>query len=129
MGLLPWKNVIVLSFFFTIWTVGLTPLQIISPSWLWNPFMWKSYIVFGPEEVSNAMKGICLNQEKPNLCLSENSWRVLSSDALSTRNTEDVSSVIRGLRYAREESGGLVVNVLSRDTVDSVPLLRFNIET
>lgn len=129
----PWKYVFILSLFFTIWTISITQLQIISPSWVWNPFMWSSYKVYKPEELKHAMDGICLTEHddlkhSDALCLPEDSWRVLSSDALSSHNAEDVNAVRKGLQYAKEDSGGLVINVLSRDTVDSIPSLRHNVE-
>jgi len=125
--LAPWKNVFLLSLFFTVWTISVTQLQIISPSWAWNPFMW-TYKVYHPNELKDALNGICLDNKDNALCLPESSWRVLSSDALSSRNTEDVDAVKKGLFYAKDVSGGLVINVLSRDTIDSIPSLRDNVE-
>ena len=95
--------------------------------------MWSSYKVYKPEELNHAMDGICLTEHDDSkhydaLCLPEDSWRILSSDALSSYNAEDVNSVKRGLQYAMEDSGGLIINVLSRDTVDSIPSLRNNVE-
>lgn len=47
---------------------------------------------------------------------------------LSSRNRIDVETVLRGIKYAKTESGGIVINVLSRDTVDHIQSLRHNIE-
>jgi len=62
------------------------------------------------------------------LCLPEASWKTLSSEGLSSENPEDVETVMKGLKYAKMESGGLVINILSRDTIDSVSPLRQNVE-
>jgi hypothetical protein len=77
------------------------------------------------------MQGICLTQDPNNahpLCLKESSWKTLSAGVLSSKRKQDVEAVTRGIAYAREESGGLVVNVMSRDTVDAIPALQQNVE-
>lgn len=62
------------------------------------------------------------------LCLSENQWNELSSGKLSSLDPDDVATVKRGLRYLRNESGGLVINALARNVADSIPALRHNMD-
>ena len=47
---------------------------------------------------------------------------------LSSRNENDVQNVLKGIQYGKTESGGIIINILSRDTVDSIPPLRQNVE-
>jgi hypothetical protein len=44
------------------------------------------------------------------------------------KNLEDIQTVQNGIHFAHEESGGLVVNIMSRDTADAIPALRLNME-
>lgn len=62
------------------------------------------------------------------LCLSEKQWNELSSGRLSSHDPVDVSTVVRGLDYLRNESGGLMINALARNVVDSIPALRHNMD-
>ena len=62
------------------------------------------------------------------LCLTEQQWQQLSSGTLSSSNPHDVQTVYRGLQYLRSESNGIVINVLARNVVDSIPDLRRNVE-
>lgn len=108
-------------------------IQVIYPSWIWNPFLWgRRYPIYLPSALLPAMQGICLTQDPNNnahpLCLKESSWKTLSAGVLSSKRKQDVEAVTRGIAYAREESGGLVVNVMSRDTVDAIPALQQNVE-
>jgi hypothetical protein len=112
-------------------------LQMCAPSWLWNPFLWGTYRVYVPLEIAPALGDLCRTDyktppgaasDKAPLCLSSADWKTLSGGYLSSRNTDDVQTVRRGVQYAFEESGGLIVGVLSRDTVDAVEPLRMNIE-
>jgi len=62
------------------------------------------------------------------LCLTEQQWQQLSSGTLSSHNPQDVQTVYRGLKYLQNESNGIVINVLARNVVDSIPDLRKNVE-
>eukprot|EP00591_Stephanopyxis_turris_P010757 CAMPEP_0195519850 /NCGR_PEP_ID=MMETSP0794_2-20130614/15626_1 /TAXON_ID=515487 /ORGANISM="Stephanopyxis turris, Strain CCMP 815" /LENGTH=441 /DNA_ID=CAMNT_0040649081 /DNA_START=501 /DNA_END=1826 /DNA_ORIENTATION=+ len=62
------------------------------------------------------------------LCLKESSWKTLSSGKLSSRRSDDVRKVMKGASYATDVSGGIIINVMSRDTVDSIVTLRENVE-
>ena len=53
---------------------------------------------------------------------------VNSSGMLSSRNPKDVDAVLKGIKYAKTQSGGLVINIMSRDTIDAIPSLRQNVE-
>jgi hypothetical protein len=64
----------------------------------------------------------------PPLCLSEKQWNELSSGKLSSLNPDDVATVKRGLRYLRNESGGLIVNALAQNVADSIRALRHNMD-
>jgi hypothetical protein len=64
----------------------------------------------------------------PPLCLSEHQWNELSSGKLSSLNPDDVATVKHGLRYLRNESGGLIINALARNVADSIPALRHNMD-
>ena len=48
--------------------------------------------------------------------------------ALDPTNRQHVETVRRGIQYIRDESGGLIINVMSRDTVDAIVPLRQNVE-
>jgi len=108
-------------------------IQIIYPSWIWNPFVWGRYPLYLPNSLESALEGVCVDEDtisksKHPLCLSEQSWKTLSAGALSSRKVEDVEAVKKGLQYAQTTSGGLVINVMSRDTVDAIPALQQNVE-
>lgn len=147
----------VLGFSFAVCIAIQSNLQMIHPSWAWNPFLWGGYHVFKPESISKALEGLCLDYEFPDdtnvrfgpgkrlakkilktgsgddqnpnpLCLSESKWRTLSTEALSSRSEADVKAVIDGLRYAKYKSGGLIISIMARDTVGSIEPLRQNVE-
>jgi len=118
-------------------------LQVIYPSYLWNPFMWGTYRVYYPNELYQATSGLCLPSSKnggannvdfkngrnhESLCLSNDKWDILSSGGLSNRNIDDVESVMKGINYIHNQSGGIIINVMSRDTIDAIQPLRQNIE-
>jgi len=69
------------------------------------------------------------SNNKDPLCLSRSSWKTLSSGALSSRNSRDVQAVQQGIHFAKEQSGGLVINVMARDTIDAMEDLRYNVES
>eukprot|EP00568_Trieres_chinensis_P017380 CAMPEP_0183330558 /NCGR_PEP_ID=MMETSP0160_2-20130417/85363_1 /TAXON_ID=2839 ORGANISM="Odontella Sinensis, Strain Grunow 1884" /NCGR_SAMPLE_ID=MMETSP0160_2 /ASSEMBLY_ACC=CAM_ASM_000250 /LENGTH=492 /DNA_ID=CAMNT_0025498767 /DNA_START=684 /DNA_END=2162 /DNA_ORIENTATION=+ len=119
------------SLFFSLGASIQSQVQIITPSWIWNPFLWGSYKVYFPDDISNQIKGMCLDGKSDSsstLCLPESSWKALSSGYLSSHNPDDVITVRKGLRYTRQDSFGLVITVLARDTVDTIDLLRKNVE-
>jgi len=117
-------------------------LQIIQPGWIWNPALWMgNYKIYLPSDLQSALQGLCLDYDvseltettdavsrRNPLCLSEASWEVLSAGALSSERSDDVKTVLHGLSYAKKQSGGLIVNVMSRDTIDAIPSLKQNIE-
>jgi len=120
---------------FFLFTVLGSQLQIILPSWLWNPFLWGRLRVYYPQELSHLMQGMCLDYDpnnvhetRPPLCLSPHSWQALSVEALDSHNPSDVAAVMKGIHYARDESGGMIINIMSRDTVDAIEPLRHNVE-
>eukprot|EP00591_Stephanopyxis_turris_P011962 CAMPEP_0195515878 /NCGR_PEP_ID=MMETSP0794_2-20130614/6784_1 /TAXON_ID=515487 /ORGANISM="Stephanopyxis turris, Strain CCMP 815" /LENGTH=388 /DNA_ID=CAMNT_0040644371 /DNA_START=1129 /DNA_END=2293 /DNA_ORIENTATION=- len=90
--------------------------------------------IYKPSQIEDSLKGLCLDYKDDEidrrlpLCLNEGSWNTLSSGKLSSHNKKDVKSVLNGLAYAREESGGLIINVMSRDTIDAIEPLRQNVE-
>jgi len=121
--------------FFACTIVG-SQLQIIAPSWLWNPFIWGQFKVYYPSYLSQQLKGMCLDYDQTNpletrqpLCLSRYSWKSLSAETLDPTNPRDVQAVVKGIHYAREQSGGLIVNIMSRDTVDAIEPLRKNVQS
>lgn len=107
-------------------------LQMLAPSSMWNPLLWGTYKVYSPFESTEALDGLCVdyrnakNIAREPLCLSEQSWSVLSAGALSSTNEDDVASVLKGVDYA-QNSGGLIVNVMCRDCVEFVPALIQNV--
>mgnify|MGYP007080219342 CR=1 FL=1 len=109
---------------FTLGVVG--PNSLVYPSWLWHPFLWGSYHVYDINAIGPAMENICIDPAE-SFCLSEKEWNVLSTGKLSSRNSEDVRAVSAGLTFARENS--IVINVLARDIVTSIPALRINVES
>lgn len=135
--------VVGIALLFSILTSTQSQMQIISPSWLWNPGMWGKYRVYRPAGIEAALEGVCVEEyldadasasasamaDNPlPLCLKESSWRVLSADALSSRNPEDVEAVLKGVRYARQSNHGMIINVMSRDTIAAIEPLRRNVE-
>jgi len=73
-------------------------------------------------------KRILKSGEDP-LCLSEQSWRELSTDVLSSFNEEDIRNVFNGVTYLANESGGIVFGITARDTINAIGPLRLNIES
>jgi len=61
------------------------------------------------------------------LCLSNDSWLVLSNGLLSKYNPSDVAAVNAGLKVA--QSGGLVFTILARDVAHEIPALIQNVES
>jgi len=137
--------VVGLSLLFSILTSSQSQLQIVSPGWRWNPFLWGKYRVYRPSGIEAALEGVCVDEFVGDgtvssassshstdhimpLCLKESSWRSLSAEALSSRNTDDVDTVLRGLRYARQPDHGMIINVMSRDTIGAIEPLRQNVE-
>ena len=133
--------VVALSLLFSVLTSGQSQLQIVSPGWRWNPFLWGKYRVYRPSGIEAALDGVCVDEFLREgtaasasadhimpLCLKESSWRSLSAEALSSRNTDDVDTVLQGLRYARQPGHGMIINVMSRDTIGAIEPLRQNVE-
>jgi hypothetical protein len=164
-----------LGFAFALSIAVQSNLQMIRPSWAWNPFLWGGYYrVYKPDTMRQAMHGLCVNDNdkqppaldvnvdvdvrlpisspgtklaknmfRPGtsgdqsqsqatstspLCLNESQWRELSTEALSSQRQDDVDAVLRGLKYAQHESGGMIISVMSRDTIDAIVPLRQNVE-
>jgi hypothetical protein len=177
------QSAIALSIMFSLTCLIQSNLQMIFPSWAWNPFLWGGYHVYKPGTVAKALDGLCLDlalakkssiysdmetpkedpasiikrkstdiisksvddnhlktrfrskadpmssQPRPEqLCLSEAKWKELSTDGLSSKIPGDIDTVLRGFQYMKYKSGGIILNVMSRDTVDAIPLLRQNVE-
>lgn len=138
----PAKAAQIIVLFFSLSVSITSQLQIIQPGWIWNPALWMgSYKIYLPSDLQPALEGLCLNYDnsestgnvdalasKSPLCLSESSWEVLSAGALSPRSSDDVKTVLDGISYVKEQSGGLIVNVMSRDTIDAIQPLKENVE-
>ena len=122
-------------FIILIFCVGIvvtSQLHIIAPSIAWMPFAWGTYKLYLPRDLLPALEGLCLKEDQQTtnqqpLCLSEASWETLSVGALSSKNADDVNTVKMGLEFA-QKSGGVIVNVMARDTVDAIEPLRQNVE-
>jgi hypothetical protein len=126
-----------------------TNLHMMYPSWFWNPFLL-GYNVYWPKSIAAATEGMCIERELSQLslvdsttefgrqmlkghknyplCLSEKSWKSLSTDAISSRDEKDVAAVMNGIRYLKNESGGIAFSVMSRDTINAITALRANVE-
>lgn len=127
-----------------------TNLHMLHPSWIWNPLLFLN--VYWPSSISSAMNGLCVDEyihsvfesgEHPSnqannnlnsnynipLCLSEQSWKELSTDALSSKNEDDVTNVLNGIRYLKDQSGGIIFAIMARDTIQAIPPLKNNIES
>jgi len=110
-------------------------LQIAAPAWFWNPFLWfGSFKIYYPSDVSKATNGLCLDYTfresdylEP-LCLSEESWKILSAGSLSSNNYNDVAAVIKGIEFAKSNTCGMVVNIMCRDCAEAIPTLKENID-
>lgn len=119
--------------------VGSTgPLEVLYPSWAWFPFIWGRYRVYNPHELAPALQPLCVSNSsaavtsattrEDRLCLSRKSWNILSAGHLSSRRRSDVENVLKGVQFATNKSGGLVIGILSRDTLDAIEPLRQNVE-
>lgn len=121
---------------FFIQSASLTSIQqVVRPGWIWNPFLiLLRYRVIWPEELAPAMADVCLDYKvgdasgRDPLCLDESSWNTLSVGALSSRNTEDVEGVLKGLSYLQTQSGGIIISVMGRDIDEHIDPLRKNVE-
>ena len=123
---------VIIILIFCVGIVATSQLHIIAPSIVWMPFAWGTYKVYLPRDLPAALDKLCLKEEQQvlhqqPLCLSESNWHALSAGALSSKNSEDVTTVMHGIEYA-QNSGGIIVNVMARDTVEAVEPLRQNIE-
>ena len=136
-----WKISLTLSVIFSSLVIANMVLHMGYPLKLWNPFIWGWYHVYLPKNIGPALKGACLDLDtqhsfattrtrsrQPPLCLSEAQWSELSSGMLSSYNPDDVLTVQRGLDYLQHQSGGLIINALARNVVDSIPALKQNME-
>jgi hypothetical protein len=129
-----WKVAVLLSLICFECLSSQALLQMAIPSLLWNPAIWGWYQVYLPNNIASSLAGGCFSKterrdgQKSPLCLDEDEWQELSSGTLSSHNYEDVTTVIRGLDYLQNESGGLIINALARNVANSIPALRQNIE-
>lgn len=110
-----------------------TNLHMLWPSWIWNPFLL-GYNVYWPSSISSAMNGLCVDDylkkaEGSPLCLSERMWKELSTDALTSKNEDDVNNVMNGVKYLKGPSSGIVFAIMARDTVKAIKPLRDNVES
>jgi len=109
-----------------------TVIGLIVPSILWSPAAWFNYKLYHPFDIEKALDGSYFGSidhaKSSHLRLSESSWEILSSGSLSSNNEEDIHAVIKGISYAKDISGGLIVNVMGRDVVHHINALRNNIE-
>ena len=122
-----------------------TNIQMLHPSWLWNPFLL-GYNVYSPSTIEDSYAGLCIEQElnknkdeivtinsnlrttQSRLCLPERSWKLLSTDAISPTNEDDVNVVLDGIRYLQKPSSGIAFGIMSRDTINAIEPLRQNVE-
>ena len=129
-----WKVAVIISLVIFQCLSSQTLLQMAIPSLLWNPAIWGSYRIYLPNNIAPSEAGGCFskidrdNMRDAPLCLGENQWQELSCGTLSSYNPEDVGTVIKGLEYLQTQSGGLIINALARNVVNSLPALRQNIE-
>jgi len=107
-------------------------LQIIYPSWIWNPFLWGRYKVYETSDIQATLKGVNtkykLNDSGMPLGLPEDSWEELSAGALSSYNETDVKAVVDGIAFGKKDTSGIIINILARDTIDAIQSLRENVE-
>jgi len=128
-----WKICLLLSIMCTNVILVAMTLQMVTPSLLWNPFMWGWYKVYLPRDIGKSLKGACLDVEKHGgsrrpLCLAEKEWDELSSGRLSSNNLDDVLTVQKGLDYLQNESGGILFSALARNVADAIPALKQNMD-
>lgn len=123
-------------FFFMINMLFIAHLSSSVPSFGWHPFLfWPGvYKIYHPEKVAESLDSLCLDyvswekEYRTPLCLSEKSWNALSGGVLSSKNDDDVATVLKGVDYIQHKSGGIVFNTMCRDCVDKIPTFRRNIE-
>lgn len=141
---------------FLPWSIC-SSLPIAMPSWGWHPMAWFSYRLYPSAELASSLEGLCLNQDIHTirlprrswsssvsglfstagvddrshlpLCLTEDSWKFLSSGSLSSTKATDVRSVLKGVQFAQQPSHGLAIAVLARDVVDALPNFKANVES
>lgn len=97
----------------------------IFPAWHWHMAAIFFYNVPKMENVVKATEGICPSYGG-DMCLSNDAWLILSNGLLSKYKRDDVEAVANGVNVA--QNGGLVINIMARDTIDAVPSLIQNIE-
>ena len=97
----------------------------IAPSWGWHLSALFFYNVPKMDDVVKAVDGICPSYGG-DMCLSDDSWLLLSNNLLSRHKLSDVEAVAKGVNVA--QNGGLIINVMARDTVNAIPALIKNVE-
>jgi len=148
------KVAMIITQIFCFCTAMNAELQVVTPSWILNPFLLLNFKVHRPSDVARTLEtdNVCLAQQNEKLamdelaklpvfkrkqekerlrqplCLSEDSWTALSAGMLSSRNENDVSSVLKGADYVLQKSGGIIVNAMCRDCADALPDFIQNVE-
>mmetsp|Transcript_27699 Transcript_27699/g.52484 ORF Transcript_27699/g.52484 Transcript_27699/m.52484 type:complete len:711 (-) Transcript_27699:189-2321(-) len=98
----------------------------IFPAWHWHFSAIFFYNVPKLNNVVKATEGICPSYGG-DMCLSNDAWLILSNGLLSKYKRDDVEAVANGVNVA--QNGGLIINIMARDTIDAVPALIKNIDS
>ena len=97
----------------------------IFPGWIWHFSAYFFYNVPSMDNVRRAMHGVCPSYGG-DMCLSNDAWLLLSNGLLSKYKRKDVEAVARGVNVA--QNGGLIINIMARDTAKAIPALVKNVE-
>ena len=98
----------------------------IYPAWIWHFSTYFYYSVPSGSAVRSSLSGLCVSHGG-DLCLSLDSWLVLSNGLLSPTNPSDVSLVNAGVALSLDK--GLILSILARDVAHAIPSLIANAES
>lgn len=130
--------------FFLIMLGVIGPNALVWPSWYWHPFLWGRYSVYSPYSLAPAIQNVITDTESLNaltyhggsrtndklpLNLTTDEWDTLSTGVLSSNNLDDIYYVGKGIHYAKERSGGIIITVLARNVIDYIDPFQLNVES
>jgi len=97
----------------------------IFPGWIWHFSALFFFNVPSPSSIEQATTGICPSYGG-DMCLSNDAWLLLSNGLLSKYKRQDVEDIAKGVNVA--QNGGLIINIMARDTAKAIPALINNCE-
>ena len=95
------------------------------PAWIWHFSTYFYYSVPSLTAVHSSLSGLCVTHGG-DLCLSRDSWLVLSNGLLDPTSPSDVAAVNAGVILS--SSKGIILSILARDVASAIPSLIANAE-